>query len=140
MKKTLVFLLLNTALLAFDSMTASKIFDKIFSALIPKENICVYTLSPMYTEVIENASSLSLCTKLKKADIILVDSFDEVPKGSEKMVLFATSYRVYKKEKSAVGAFYWDRGHVKIKFSQQRLNDKNITLPKAFNKYIMDEL
>ena len=140
MKKYLLFFILGLQLFAFDSATASKIFDKIFHAMLNQKEITVYTMDEDYQKVIIDASELYLCTLASKSDIILVNKLSEVPKGSENRLLFATSYLVYKENKNAVGAFYWDRGHIKIEFSRQRLLDKNIHLPQSFDKYIKDDL
>jgi len=126
-------------LVAFDRATASKIFDKIFHAMLNKKEITVYTMDREYQDVIMDAPELYLCTLVSKADIILVNKLSEVPKGSANRLLFATSYLVYKENRDAVGAFYWDRGHIKIEFSRQRLLEKSIRLPQSFDKYIKDD-
>ncbi|QOY50880.1 hypothetical protein [Candidatus Sulfurimonas baltica] len=136
--KLILFVLLALELSAFDTATASKIFDKIFHAMVPKENVIVYTSNYEYKVVIANAPNLSLSSEIESADIILVDSFEEVPKNSENLLLFTTSHVVYTSNKNAVGAFYWYRGHIKIEFSKARLQNKKISLPKSFDKYIKD--
>lgn len=135
--KYLLILILSLELLAFDSATASKIFDKIFTAMIKKDNIAVYTSNIKYKDVVTNSSNLYLSANYEEADIILVDSFEEVPKDSNG-ILFTTSYLVYENNKNAVGSFYWERGRIKIEFSRKRLNAKKLTLPKSFHKYIKD--
>ena len=140
--RVILLLLLAAELFSFDSATASKIFDKIFHALIAKEKISVYSVNTTYRDVLANAPGLYLSTDCMEADIVLVDDFNEIPPGElgcEKP-LFATSYPVYKRTKSAVGAFYWDRGRIKIEFSKSRLRDHNMTLPENFKKYISDDL
>ena len=138
--KIFLILALSLELFAFDRITASKIFDKIFQALVPKEKILVYANDEMYADVIFNSMYLSLSDDSKIADIILVTSIKDIPINSENKLLFATSYLVYKQNKNAVGAFYWDRGHIKIEFSKSRLRDKNISLPESFEKYIQDDI
>ncbi len=135
-KTTWLILLLSISLQAFDSGTAAKIFEKIFVAMLHKESIQVYTGNEAYSKVIYLAPSLSVTGDFKAADIILVDDFDEIPQGSEGMLMFSTSYPVYKEVDDAVGAFYWDRGRIKIEFSKERLKAKKITLPDTFNKYV----
>jgi len=140
LRKLFLFLILVLELSAFDSKTASKIFDKIFHAMINKEKISVYTTSDVYQEVITNSPHLQLSSSLKTADIILVNNLNEVPKNSNQYLLFTTSYLVYKENENTVGAFYWDRGHISIEFSRKRLLAKKIKLPNSFNKYIKDDL
>jgi len=139
LKKLFLVLLLAVNLFSFDSQTASKIFDKIFHAMLKKNEITVYTSNDMYKEVIKDAPRLKLSSNYKTADIILVNNFKEIPEGSSKMLLFATSYPVFRDTKNVVGAFYWDRGHIKIEFSLKRLLEKDIMLPSSFGKYIKDD-
>jgi len=138
--KILLILSLALELLAFDSATASKIFDKIFHAIVLKKSISVYTVNETYKEVIVNAPDLFLTNSYKEADIILVDDFSEIPKGTKEKLLFSTSYPVFKKIDNVVGAFYWDRGHIKIEFSKKRLFNHKISLPDSFDKYVKDDL
>jgi len=140
LKKLLLFFYLVFELAAFDSATASKIFDKIFHAMINKEKISVYTKTKTYQNVILDSAHLNLSSSPKTADIILVNHLNEVPKNSKHYLLFSTSYLVYKENENTVGAFYWDRGHIKIEFSRKRLLHKNIKLPSSFDKYIKDDL
>lgn len=136
----LLLLCLSLKLIAFDSASASKIFDKIFHAMIDKETISVYTSNKVYTEVVLNAKNLSLSTDYTKADIILIDSFLEIPKNSDNMLLFTTSFPVLRDKENVVGAFYWDRGRIKIEFIRPRLLKHNIKLPESFKKYVKEEL
>ena len=137
--KIVLILFLTLELLAFDSATASKIFDKIFHAMIKKEKISVYVINENYIKVIVNSPNLYISDQPKDADIILVDGFNEIPEDCSDKLLFTTSYPVYKDTKNAVGAFYWDRGHIKIEFSKQRLKKSKISLPSSFDKYIKDD-
>lgn len=138
MKKILI-LFLFLELFAFDNATASKIFDKIFHAIVKKEDVSVYTSNETYKGVINMTPNLYLEADYENADIILVNSLNEIPKNCLNKVLFTTSYLVFKHIDDAVGAFYWDRGHIKIEFSKKRLKDHNISLPESFEKYIKDD-
>jgi len=140
MKILLLLILLALELFSFDSETASKIFDKIFVSMLKKENIKVYTSNDIYKDVIKNSSNLKLCIDYTKADIILVNGFNEIPKDSNERLLFATSYPVFRDKKNVVGAFYWNRGHIKIEFSLKRLNKYDLTLPASFSRYIKDDI
>jgi len=137
--KIALILSFSLALFAFDSLTASKIFDKILHGLMQKEKISVYTSNEKYAGVIRDAQRLVLIKDAKKADIILVNDFDEIPEGSERQLLFSTSYPVFKQMDNAVGAFYWDRGHIKIEFSKRRLKKYNISLKPSLSKYIKED-
>ncbi|MEN8304358.1 MAG: hypothetical protein ABFQ64_09825, partial [Campylobacterota bacterium] len=85
------------------------------------------------------APSLRLIESCKEADIVLVDSMKEIPKECEEKLFFTTSRRVFEEFDNAVGAFYWDRGHITIKFMEPRLNRHNVKLPQTFYKYVVKE-
>lgn len=139
MKKLWLSVLFSAQLLAFDTETAAKIFDKIFTAMFAQQPVAVYTVNKKYQEVVVTAHSLHLSKKPKLADIILVDSKHEVPKGSN-YIIFTTDPSVFKRNKNAVGAFYWKHGRPKIIFLQSRLNAKGITLSDTFQRYIVKEI
>ena len=137
--KTLLILFLPLLLSAFDNITAGKIFDKIFQAMADKPQVKIYSSNDIYKKVVITAPSLTLAESCKEADIILVNSMKEIPKECEGKVFFTTSNRVFENFDNAVGAFYWDRGHIRIKFLQSRLDNHNLKLPDTFNKYIEEE-
>jgi hypothetical protein len=132
-------ILLTVQLLAFDTVTASKIFSKIFGAMFVKQSISVYTINKKYQDVIVTASSLELVKYPESADILLVDKIDEVPKHG-KYIIFTTNFSVFEKNKDAVGAFYWEHGRPKIVFIKDRLEAKNLTLSKSFQRYIVKKI
>lgn len=139
MKKLWISILLSVQLLAFDTTTAAKIFDKIFDAMFTQKSIVVYTVNKEYQDVVVAATSLQLSKSPELADIILVDSKYEVPKGNN-YIIFTTDSSVFKRNENAVGAFYWEHGRPKIIFLQSRLNTKGITLSDAFQRYIVKEI
>ena len=126
--------------MAFDTLTASKIFDKLFVAIVPHKMVYVYTQDATQQEVIKQALNLSLTTNIDSADIILVTQFKDVPNDTENRVLFSTSYTIFLQNPSVIGAFYWNKGRIKIQFLRSRLEEKNILLPTKFEKFILDEL
>lgn len=101
--------------------------------------IATYTSNSEYQQVIEMAPSLSLVKNPNAADIILVDSFAEIPKDNTK-IIFTTNASVFKKNENAVGAFYWEHGRPKIIFLKHRLNAKDITISKSFQRYVTKDL
>ena len=139
MKQLLLTLLLSVQLLAFDTATAAKIFEKILTAMQMQTPIATYTSNSEYQQVIEMAPSLSLVKNPNAADIILVDSFAEIPKDNTK-IIFTTNASVFKKNENAVGAFYWEHGRPKIIFLKHRLNAKDITISKSFQRYVTKDL
>lgn len=141
MIKLLLPLLLALNLYAFDVQMASKIFDKLFGALIPKNDIAVYvyTKDEEYTEVIELAKNLSLVEDLEYADITLVNNERNIPL-STKLPLFTTNLELYKKAPNAVGIFYWKHGRPKIVFSKEKLQKFQINLAPQWAKYIKSDM
>lgn len=134
-------ILLSFALLlsAFDNVTAAKIFDRIFHAMISKEQVKVYTGSETYQEVVSQAPSLYLTKECDEADVVLISELDEMPQRCSDKVAFTTSYPVFKATQSVVGAFYWERGQITIRFSRSRLSRYHLSLPGSFDKYISEE-
>jgi len=131
-------LLLTLNLSAFDTQMASKIFDKIFLALIDKKEIYVYTKDERYYEVIEQAPHLSLVKNSSYADIVLVNNCKNLsPESSLK--LFTTNLTIYKKREESIGIFYWKHGRPKIIFSKERLKKFNIIVNKQWQKYIISD-
>ena len=139
MKKLCLILFFSLQLSAFDTQTASKIFEKIFTAINIDSPIKVYTVDAKYKEVIGSADSLQLVERRDLADIILVISKRAVPKYTQK-IIFTTSPSVFEKNENAIGAFYWEHGRPKIIFLQSRLQRHNIELSSTFEKYIVKEL
>ena len=137
--KTLLILSLALVLSAFDNITAAKIFDKLFQTMMNKQDVKVYTSNETYQKVILGAPSLKMTDSCYEADIILVDALNEISKECEEKLFFTTSYFVFKKFDNAVGAFYWDRGHISIKFYKSRLDKYNVKLPHTFTKYLVKE-
>ena len=99
----------------------------------------VHTSDAEYQKVIVTAPSLKLTKEFKKADILLVNSSAEIPKGNTK-IIFTTNSSVFESDENAVGAFYWEHGRPKIIFLKSRLSEKNITLSPSFHRYVVEEL
>ena len=136
MIKFFLILLLVVNTYAFDVQIASKIFDKLFVALIQKNdsNILVYTKDKEYYAVIDAAEHLELITNSDQSDIILVNKEENLPKSS--VALFTTNTKLFLKNENVLCVFFWKHGRPKIIFSQERLENFNITLDKKWSKYI----
>jgi hypothetical protein len=50
--------------------------------------------------------------------------------------IVALDYSLLKKDKNALGAFYWQKGRPNITFIANRLKKKGIKLPKEYERYI----
>ena len=138
MRKYLFLLIFTSYISAFDAQTASKIFNKIFTAIFPYPTIKVYTKKKEYQEVIVLAPALTLVNNIAAADILLVDAWSEIP--NENALVFTTNPSIFKKYKHAIGAFYWEHGRPKIVFLQNRLKIHHIILSPLFQRYIVKEI
>jgi len=139
LRKILFSLILTVQVLAFDTPTAAKIFNKIFNEMSMQTPIRVYCINAKYQKVIQLAKDLKLEKNVTFADIVLVDALSEIPKGKHP-IIFTTNLSVFRKNTHAIGAFYWEHGRPKIVFLQSRLQKHNITLSKSFQRYIVKEL
>ena len=137
--KILLILSITIILSAFDNVTAAKIFNKIFLDMLQKQEINVYTNDKVYLDVIEKAENLSVSNSCETADIVLITQADTVSNTCKEKPAFATSKKAFKTFDDAVGSFYWDRGHIKIKFSKNRLEKFNIRLSSSYDKYYIKE-
>jgi len=124
---------------SFDVDTASKIFNKIFTAIFPSQVVRVYTPSSEYYEVIQKAKKLTLVHTSNSADISLITSLKELY-SREHQLIFTTEISVLRSSQNSIGAFYWEYGRPKIIFIKPRLDKHNIKLPKNFHKYIVKDV
>jgi len=120
---------------AFDIKIAAKIFDKIFTALIQKDTINVYTKDKEYIKVVRLAQHLKLMHTISNADIVLINDNNNLPKNNN-IPLFTTNLTLYEKHKNMIGVFYWKHGRPKIAFSKEGLLDFKIILDSKWKKYV----
>ena len=130
--------------------SALKVYDEIFPTLIHKSVIGVYTDNQEYKDIFKHSKKLILESDPLKADIvfmtertrlltILQDKFLTL-KTKKKPIIFVTDYRLMKYSLDIVGAFYWRKGRSQLLFIDNRLKDHNITLPKKYESFTVDEL
>jgi hypothetical protein len=125
--------------MSFDVDTASKIFNKIFTAVFSKKTIFVYSSSDAYVGVVNKAENLTLTQNIMSADIVLLTNTQELV-NSNNQLAFTTNLSVLREGESVIGAFYWEYGRPKIVFVKKRLDYHHIKLAKSFEKYIVEEL
>jgi len=135
----LLYLLLTLETMSFDVDTASKIFNKIFTAIFSQTSIHVYSPNDEYADVVHKAKNLILTPSSIQADITLLTSTQELSTNQNQLA-FTTDLTVLREGESVIGAFYWEYGHPKIVFIRKRLDHYNIILDKRFEKYIVEEL
>lgn len=128
--------MLTCNIFAFDTKTASLIFERIFSAVFSANIIPVYSKDKEYQEVINSSSILQLAAD---ANIIIVSKYKDIPINTNK-IIFTTNAKILETNKYVIGAFYWERGQPKIIFVRDRLKYFNLEVDNKFNKYVVDSL
>lgn len=135
---------------ALDTESTLKIYQGIFHALSSKTPINVYTNDKEYRDVFLHSKKIVLSNTLEASDIALVTdertlknilytknsnrNFDKKP------IIFVTNYHFLKISKEIVGAFYWRKGRSQLLFIKNRLKQHNITLPKEYQNFMINEL
>lgn len=135
-------------LYALERMSTLKMYHSIFAALSQKTSINVYTKDKEYRDVFKHSKRIFLSDKLEEADIVLVTEeralnnilFKVNKENGKKPIIFVTNYHFLKMSDEIVGAFYWRKGRSQLLFIKSRLNEYNITLPKEYQHFIIDEL
>ena len=150
MKKALLLLaVLYGHIYASDTKSTLKIYHKIFSALVDKEKITVYTVDRELRDVFSHSKNIVLSNEPEYSDIVLLTNsgvYDKVHKkllsyeGSTKPILFSTHYRLLEESDDVVGAFYWRKGRSQLIFLKNRLDKHNVQLPQKYQAFIVDGL
>jgi len=112
--------------------------------------IHVYTDDKEYRKVFATSKRMILSGKPEKSDIILITDRSTLFQimrerqwavdKDERPILFVTDYRLLKFSFDIVGAFYWKKGRSQLLFIKNRLDAYNITLPKEYEDFMVDEL
>lgn len=136
MKKILfTFILCTVHLFSAEITTATKIMEKISSALIHKNKILVFSEDSKNTNIVKFSTKLQNSLFCEEADIVLTN-VNMTSLCNEKVLLFTTNYLSFINSPDAIGAFFYQKGRPNIIFREENLKKHNITLPKEFDKYI----
>jgi len=137
-------------LYALERESTLKMYHQIFSAMVSKPMITVYTEDKEYKAVFATSKRMFLSDEPEKSDIILITDRSTLFKiirerqwaalKDEKPILFVTDYRLLEYSFGIVGAFYWKKGRSQLLFVKNRLDAYNIVLPKEYKNFIVDEL
>lgn len=151
MRKILfLFIILYGQLHALERESTLKMYHGIFTALSSKTPISVYTTDKEYRDVFIHSKKIVLSNTPEESDIVLVTdertlknilyvknttrNFDREP------IIFVTNYHFLKMSEKIVGAFYWRKGRSQLLFIKNRLKQYNISLPRAYQSFMVDEL
>ena len=133
--RIVVFFILNIQFSnAFDIETASKIFDKLFYAVLQKEEIFVFTKDEEYKKVFINSKYLKIVDNPIKCDIILANDKNDL-KNSNNKIVFTNEKELLEEQENVIGAFYWNKGKPEIVFMKERIEKNNLKLQEGFEKY-----
>lgn len=146
----LLLILLYGHLYALERESTLKMYHQIFSSLVSKPMIHVYTDDREYRKVFATSKRILLSGDPGKSDVILITDRSTLfkimrerqwaDKKDERPILFVTDYRLLKNSFDIVGAFYWRKGRSQLLFIKNRLDAYNITLPKEYEDFTVDEL
>ncbi len=151
MKKIFILLiLLYGHLYALERESTLKMYHQIFSALVSKPIINVYTDDKEYREVFVYSEKIVLSKKPEESDIVLItneSTLDSALRGNrvsnrtnKKPILFVTNYRFLEKSADIIGAFYWRKGRSQLLFIKNRLDKYGIVLPSEYKDFSVDTL
>lgn len=151
MRKIFILLiLLYGHLYALERESTLNMYHQIFSGLVSKPTIHVYTDDREYRKVFVTSKRMLLSDEPEKSDIILITNRSTLfqimrerewaDKKNEKPILFVTDYRLLKFSFDIVGAFYRKKGRSQLLFIKNRLDAYNIILPNEYKNFIIDEL
>ena len=151
MKKILILLILVYGqLFALEKESTLKIYNQIFSSLVSKPVISVYTADKEYKDVFSQSDKIRLVDEASVADIVLITNRPTLFKiikerqwmqqTDDKPILFVTDYRLLKYSLDIVGAFYWRKGRSQLLFIKDRLNQYHISLPQEYQAFMIDKL
>ncbi|GIT99465.1 hypothetical protein [Sulfurovum sp. TSL1] len=149
MKKILLLLILGYGqLFALDSESTLKMYHGIFTALSSKIPITVYIKDKEYRDVFIHSKKIVLSNTVQGSDIALVTDertlkdilYTKNRNFAKKPIIFVTNYHFLKMSEKIVGAFYWRKGRSQLLFIKNRLRQYNITLPKEYQNFMIDEL
>ena len=151
MRKIFILLiLLYGHLYALERESTLKMYHQIFSALVSKPIINVYTDDAEYREVFVYSEKIILSEKPEESDIVLITNEATLDftlrrnrvssSTNQKPILFVTDYHFLKESDDIAGAFYWRKGRSQLLFIKKRLKQYDITLPKEYQGFMIDAL
>ncbi|ACO04327.1 MAG TPA: hypothetical protein DEP48_06620 [Persephonella sp.] len=113
-----------------------KILEKISTDIVGKDYIKVYLIGYPRDKVLKYGRRLLITHSCYSADIIIAKEKKKIPcKGK---IILTTNYYLLLEYPDAIGAFYWKKGRPHIVFLKERLEEKGITLPYEYEKFIIE--
>ncbi|AZV46430.1 hypothetical protein C3L23_03850 [Nautilia sp. PV-1] len=128
MKKIILLFFIFSGML-FSQDIEVKLFSKLFTTLFNKKTVFVYTENKKY----QNLQSIFLVNvkDCKKADIVL-----GISKKCKTKPHFLLDYYNYKKDKNAIGAFYWRKGRPQLRLRKKMILKYHLYISPEFEDYL----
>jgi len=131
-----IILLLSVRCLLANDMYEIRLLESVLGSLFEVKKIKVYADADAKT-LLQRSEKFEIIDKCNKNVLLLVGSnFQNLPEVCQKKPLFAMSYKNYKKDENAFGAFYWRKGRPQLKFKKERIKKFHLTLPDKLKKYL----
>jgi len=130
--KNLLYLLLFIPIMSFSQIDMMEVKHTL-SSIKSSEKLRFYTED----KAIKLQPPLKFST-FEKSDIVLFPSNDINDTRMDKMMIVG-SYQELKLNKKNIGAIYLKKGRTHIVFIEERLKENDLSLPKKFDKYIINE-
>jgi len=105
-----------------------ELYENVLIPLFVSNPVIVYA-DKQNAEILNKSKKfkvLKYCTQ--DTQLLIGSNFETIEKVCQDKPIFATSSRVYKKNKNAFGAFYWVKGRPQVYFKQDRLQKFHIKL------------
>ncbi len=137
MKK--IFLLTLLILNLFANNYEVKLYNKIIPAIFKKNNIKIYCDIDS-KKLLSKSTFFTIVDNCSLADIIIGRRFTKYDVNNldavcQKIPMFSTSYRAYKKYENSIGVFYWRKGRPQLKFDAKRIKKFNLILTDTLKRY-----
>ena len=110
------------------------LYEKVLPTLFNSKHLKVYS-DVEAKIVLQKSFFIQVIDDCSKAHLLIGKSFKNLPLVCLSKPIFATSYRSFKKNKNAFGAFYWRKGRPQIRFKNYKIEEFNLFLPPSFQKY-----
>ncbi len=133
MKVLFLAILLISTVFASDKDIATKIYLSLAMDVSEKKDPIFYLYG--HIKYLENNSGIHTTHNCNKADLIILNTLEKLPKECQNKPLFTTKYRTYLKHENIIGAFFWQKGRPNIVFRKSSIEKNNIHLESSFSKY-----
>ncbi len=132
MNKIIILLFFVFTFLLGENSYELKLYEAVFPMLFKKNSIKVYT-NEKYKSIFKNSKIIQYTHRCSEGDFIFGDI--NASKCS-KLPIFATSYRGFKNNDKAFGAFYWRKGRPQFELNKKICKKYHIDIPKSLQRYV----